>query len=237
MIAYAAVDVHAGHVVQLVGGDTGDARVVLDDPTHVAMYWQTQGFPALHVVDLDAALGTGENRELITAALKAVDIPVQIGGGIRSEDDVAYWIEAGASQVIIGTRALEDRGWLRNVAARNAGKVIVAADVRDGFVVTHGWQVKSPIPVAEYVQELNEIALGGVLVTDVNREGRLLGADADMFRGLARLCDHPLIASGGIRGNEDLGALADAKVAGAILGMALYTDAIDIGRVRELYTR
>jgi phosphoribosylformimino-5-aminoimidazole carboxamide ribotide isomerase len=201
------------------------------------MHWAAEGFPALHVVDLDAALGTGENRTLITAALDAVDIPVQVGGGIRSEEDVAYWIDAGASQVIIGTRALEDRSWLRNVAARNAGKVIVAADVRDGFVVTHGWQIKSPIPVAEYVQELNEIALGGVLVTDVNREGRLLGADTALFGGLAQLCDHPLIASGGIRGNDDLGALSRAGVAGAILGMALYTNEIDIGGVREMYTR
>ena len=227
MIAYAAIDIHDGQVVQLVGGDTDEARVVLNDPVAVAEKWASSGFPALHIVDLDAALGTGSNRELVTAVLDAVTIPVQVGGGIRSEADVAYWIEAGVSQVIIGTRALQDRAWLRNVAARNPGRVVVAADVREGLVVTHGWRNASATPVDQYVGELNEIALGGVLVTDIDREGRLAGANVEMFGRIARISQHPLIASGGIAGTADLPRLEEQGVAGAILGMALYTGAID----------
>lgn len=237
MIAYAAIDIHDGHVVQLVGGDTSEARVVLDDPVSVAKFWADSGFGAIHIVDLDAALGTGDNRALVTAAVSAVDIPVQVGGGVRSEADVAYWIEAGASQVVIGTRALQDRAWLLEVTAANSGRIVVAADVRNGNVVTDGWKTRSAMPVEQYIEELNAIDLGALLVTDVGREGRLAGADVAMFESIVRLSNHPLIASGGVAGMTDLPALADAGASGVVLGMALYTGAIDMQVIAREYSR
>jgi phosphoribosylformimino-5-aminoimidazole carboxamide ribotide isomerase len=237
MIAYAAIDVHGAHVVQLVGGDTQEARVVLDDPVNVAQSWEKEGFAGLHMVDLDAALGTGDNRELIRRAMQSVQVPVQVGGGIRSAEDVAYWLDAGAAQVIIGTRALQDRQWLRNIADQNPRRILVAADVRDGLVVTHGWRRDSEIPVVDYIADLNEISLGGILVTDVDREGRLLGANAGLFGEIIRIAKHPVIASGGIANNGDLEALDAIGISGVILGMALYTGAIDTSLIRKAYTR
>jgi phosphoribosylformimino-5-aminoimidazole carboxamide ribotide isomerase len=237
MIAYAAIDIHDGHVVQLVGGDTGEARVVLDDPLSVAQFWADSGFGAIHIVDLDAALGTGDNRALVTAAISAVDIPVQVGGGVRSEADVEHWIEAGASQVVIGTRALQDRTWLRDVASAHVGRIIVAADVRDGFVVTDGWKTRSEMPMNRYITEINDIELGAILVTDVGREGRLAGADVRMFENIVGLSAHPLIASGGVAGTAELRRLADAGVAGVVLGMALYTGAIDMQTIAREYAQ
>ncbi len=236
MIAYAAIDLHAGHVVQLVGGETDAARVVLDDPVAVARSWVDAGFAAIHIVDLDAALGTGDNRAIVDAILEAVDVTVQIGGGVRQDDQVAHWIDAGVAHVIIGTRALQDRAWLRAMSQRYPQRIVVAADVRDGCVATHGWKQSTPVPVLDYVRELNDYDIASVLVTDIGREGRLLGADTTLFESIAAASTHPLIASGGIANTEELAALAATGVAGVVLGMALYTGGIDAAVIKRDYS-
>ena len=236
MIAYAAIDLHDGQVVQLVGGDTDEARVVLDDPVAVARSWIDQGFRALHIVDLDAALGTGDNRDIVRAIFDASNVPVQIGGGIRADEDVAYWIDAGA-EVVIGTRAFRDRPWLERITALYPQRIVVAADVRDGMVATHGWRSSSEVPVREYVRDLNALPLRSVLVTDIGREGSLAGADFEMFRTLASDCSHPLVASGGVGGTADLAELEKTGVAGVVLGMALYTGHIDTRVVAQEFSK
>ena len=227
MIAYPAVDLRGGRVVQLVGGRPEDERVSLPDPVAVARRWVADGFRALHVVDLDAALGSGSNRDEIFAILEQVDVPVQVGGGVRDDESADTLLKAGAARVIVGTRAVEDHAWLETLAARWPGRIVVAADIRDGIVVTRGWTEGTGLEATNFLERLDPLPLGGILVTDVSREGRMQGADADRFAALAAATRHPLLASGGIRDIHDLHELARRGVAGAVLGMALYTGALD----------
>lgn len=226
MIAYAAIDLRAGRVVQLVGGRVHDERVSLPDPVAVAQRWQDAGFPALHVVDLDAALGLGDNSAAIEAILNGVTIPVQVGGGLRDDDAVARVLELGAARAIVGTRAVEDARWRRAIADRFPQQIVLAADVRAGRIATRGWQETTALQAEQFFQQVNSEPLAAVLVTDVSREGQMLGVDVDLFTRLANATVHPLLAAGGIRDAADLHALSRAGVSGAVLGMALYQGAI-----------
>jgi phosphoribosylformimino-5-aminoimidazole carboxamide ribotide isomerase len=226
LILYAAIDLRAGNVVQLVGGRPDAERISLRDPVGVARTWIAEGFRALHIVDLDAALGTGDNRAAILAILEAVDVPVHVGGGVRSEDAVDAWLSAGAARVIIGTRALEDPAWLEQVTRDWPGRVIVAADVRGDYITTRGWTADSAVHAETFLTNLDQLPLGAALVTDVSREGTMSGIDDARFHRLVRATRHPLIAAGGIGGFADLQALRAAGAAGAVLGMSLYTGAV-----------
>lgn len=227
MIAIPAIDLRAGRVVQLVGGEPGTERVSLPDPAGVARQWEHDGFAMLHVVDIDAALGSGSNRAAIEAVLAAAGVPVQVGGGVRTDDDAAALLDAGAARVVVGTRAIEEPAWLERIAARHAGRIVLAADVRRGAVVTHGWTATSDTSAVALLARVRALPLAGVLVTDVGREGRMQGADVVQFETLVEASRHPLIASGGIAGSADLMALAAVGVHAAVLGMALYTGALD----------
>lgn len=227
MIAYAAIDLRAGRAVQLIGGRPERERLSLPDPAGVAGRLAGVGFRALHVVDLDGALGSGSNRDAMLRILAAVNIPVQIGGGIRRGADVAAWLEAGAARVVVGTRAVADPGWLAALAASFAGRVVVAADVRGDRVVSHGWTHRTDLRITDLLDRVQGLPLAGLLVTDVSREGRLAGVDIARFRRLAALTSLPLIAAGGIRSLNDLRELAAAGIAGAVVGTALYTGDVD----------
>lgn len=228
MIAYAAIDLAHGKVVQLVGGRPEAERVRLSDPPAVARRWAAAGFAALHVVDLDAALGRGSNTAAIHSVIRAVRIPVQVGGGVREEDDIARLLEAGAARVVAGTRAVEDREWLGSAAKRFPDRIVVAADVRDRRLVTRGWTTRTDHHPLSFLGALAGLPLAGVLATDVSREGRMTGIDEPLFSGLAAAAPVPLLASGGIAGPADLDRLERAGAAGAVLGMALYTGAIPL---------
>jgi phosphoribosylformimino-5-aminoimidazole carboxamide ribotide isomerase len=228
MIAYAAVDLRGGRVVQLVGGRPDDERVSLPDPAAVARTWVDHGFAALHVVDLDAALGSGDNSAAIADVIEAAGhVPVQVGGGVRSLERAEALFDAGAHRVVAGTRAVQDRAWLEELADRWPGRVVVAADVLGDEVVVSGWTERAGIAATEFLAGLAGLHLGAVLVTDVSREGRMSGADAGRFARLALHSPHPLLASGGVAGAADLVALEGAGAAGVVLGMALYTGALD----------
>lgn len=228
MIVYPAIDLSNGRCVQWVGGRPETERVSLPDPVAVARQFVDAGFAALHVVDLDAALGSGNNRSSVAAILAAVDVPVQVGGGLRDDDSVAEVIALGAARALVGTRAVADRPWLARMAAAHPGRIVVAADCRRGEVVTHGWTEGSGVAAAEFIAGLAELPLAGILVTDVGREGRLGGPDVAFLGGLARASTHPVLAAGGIRGGDDLASLAAAGIAGAVLGMALYEGGLDL---------
>jgi phosphoribosylformimino-5-aminoimidazole carboxamide ribotide isomerase len=235
MIAYAAIDLKGGRVVQLVGGRPDAERVSLPDPVAVARDWEGAGFRSLHVVDLDGALGSGGNRAAIHGILENATVPVQVGGGIRSTAAVAELLEAGAAAVVVGTRAIEDGAWLSEIASRWPGRVVLAADVRGDEVVVRGWTAGSGARPADLFDRAADLPLAGVLVTDVGREGRMEGVDAPLFRRLARATTHRLLASGGIAGPADLAALRGAGAAGAVLGMALYTGAVDAAAIAGEY--
>lgn len=227
MIAVPAVDLREGACVQLVGGEYADERVRLADPVAVARRWADEGFAALHVVDLDAATGRGENADLIAEIVSAVQVPVQVGGGVRDEAAVERLLSLGAARIVVGTRALEEPQWLGELAARFPDVLVVAADVRERSVLTRGWTRTLDDPLPAVLSRLGELPLAGVLVTAVHQEDRLAGPDLQITREAAAALPHPVYASGGIAGLTDLRALAQAGAAGAVIGMALYTGALD----------
>ena len=227
MIAIPAVDLRGGACVQLVGGSYDHERVRLDDPLGVARSWTSFGFRRLHVVDLDAATGRGSNEEIVRDILREQTMDVQVGGGVRSGETIERLLSDGADRVVVGTRALEEMEWLAEMASLFPNELIVAADVRDRRVVTRGWSRTLPRDILDAVAELNELALGGLLVTAVHKEGQLRGTDLPLMEDVAELSVAPVIASGGVTTMDDLRALADRGVAGAVIGMALYTGALD----------
>ncbi|MBW3534532.1 MAG: 1-(5-phosphoribosyl)-5-[(5-phosphoribosylamino)methylideneamino] imidazole-4-carboxamide isomerase [Gemmatimonadetes bacterium] len=235
MIALPAVDLKGGRCVQLVGGRPDEERISLPDPVEVARGWWDAGFRWLHVVDLDAALGDGDNRDAVAAVLEATPASAQVGGGVRDDEAVAALLEAGARRVVVGTRAVDDPEWLRAVARRHPGRVVVAADVRAGVVLRRGWTEASSLRVEPFLEGLADVPLAGVLCTDVAREGRMEGIDLTGVRTVLAASPHPVQVSGGITTMDDLAALATAGAAGAVLGMALYTDTLDAEAVATAY--
>lgn len=222
-----AIDIRGGRTVQLVGGQPGTERVSLPDPLATARRFVELGFEELHVVDLDAALGNGNNQDLVRDLIATSSVPVQVGGGVRGHEAVTGLLNAGAARVIVGTRAVEDPEWLERMATQRPNDLVVACDVRDDKVVSRGWTESTALSALEFLERLEHLPLAGVLVTDVSREGRLAGIDGALFSRLARATSHPLLAAGGVTSMEDLEALNMAGAAGAVLGMSLYTGAID----------
>jgi phosphoribosylformimino-5-aminoimidazole carboxamide ribotide isomerase len=227
MIAIPAVDLRDGACVQLVGGEYAAERVRLPDPIAVARDWEQAGFGSLHIVDLDAATTRGNNRRVIQRLLDRAELDVQVGGGVRERDDIAWLLDAGATRVVVGTRALEDEEWLEEMAATFPQQLMVAADVRDRQVVTRGWTRTLHLDIEEALERLSALPLAGVLVTAVHKEGQMLGPDLTLMELVAESTHLPVMASGGITTDADLRLLADRGVAGAVLGMALYTGALD----------
>ena len=227
MIVIPAVDLRDGCCVQLVGGSFDDEMVRLDDPVSVARKWESDGFRRLHVVDLDAAMRTGSNAETVSSILRTVGSEVQVGGGIRDEQQIEALLRDGAMRVVVGTRAIEEPDWLADITARFPGTIIVAADARERNLVTRGWTRTSSRNVIDLVEELNDSLLAGVMETAVHREGLLQGPDLDLMEDVVRASDHSIHSSGGIRGMNDLHDLAELGVAAAIVGMAIYTGVLD----------
>lgn len=227
MIAIPAVDLRDGACVQLVGGSFAHEKVRLENPVEVARSWEHYGFHRLHVVDLDAAMGHGSNIAVVRSLLLDSTVPVQVGGGVRSDELVEELLEAGASRVIVGTRALEEPEWLAELAARHPGEIIVACDVRERRVTTRGWAHTLPLDILDVVEELNPLPLGGLLVTAVHREGLLQGTDLPLMEDVAESSNFPVYASGGVTTMQDLRALEHRGLAGVVIGMALYTGALD----------
>lgn len=227
MLALPAIDLRGGRVVQLVGGRPETERVSLPDALAVARRWVDAGFGMLHVIDLDAALGLGSNQDQILRILQAVSVPVQVGGGVRDDTLAASLLDAGAARVIVGTRAIEEPAWLADLAERHENRIVLAADVRDGLVLTRGWTAATGRPATEILGQLAALPLAAVLVTDVSREGQMIGMDTNLFATLRAATTHPLLAAGGVADITDLRALAGVGVDGTVLGMALYTGGLD----------
>lgn len=233
MIAIPAVDLRGGACVQLVGGSYEQERVRLDDPASVVRGFSAHGFKRLHLVDLDAATGRGSNEDLVRDILADRLIEMQVGGGIRSGETIERLLAEGAQNVVIGTRALEEMAWLSEMTSLFPNELIVAADVRDRRIVTRGWSRTLPRDILDTIAELNDLPLAGILVTAVHKEGQMRGTDLPLMEDVAELSSAPVIASGGITTMNDLRALEDRGVAATVIGMALYTGALDPRLVAE----
>jgi phosphoribosylformimino-5-aminoimidazole carboxamide ribotide isomerase len=227
MIAIPAVDLRGGRCVQLVGGRPEDERVSLPDPVAVAARWREEGFASVHVVDLDAALGSGDNADTIAEIVAAADVDVQVGGGVRTDERVEALLDTGVDRVVIGTKALDDPDWFGDVARRWPERVMIALDTRDGLILRKGWTEATLLRVEEYLPGLADLPLAGVLSTDVGREGRLEGIDRAGCARVIEASPHPVCISGGITTMDELAFLDEAGAASVVLGMAMYTDTLN----------
>jgi phosphoribosylformimino-5-aminoimidazole carboxamide ribotide isomerase len=222
-----AIDLRDGACVQLVGGSYADERVRIEDAPAVADNWARLGFDRIHLVDLDAATGRGSNREIVRAILGRRKIEVQYGGGVRDLDTIGELLAAGASEVVLGTRAVEDRAWLEEAVTTYPNRIIVAADTKGRQLATHGWAEAGSQTVTDFVDEVGSLPLAAILVTAIEREGRMEGPDLSLMRDLALGSKLPLQASGGIRSVDDIRRLDGLGISAVIIGMALYTGALD----------
>lgn len=226
MIVLPAVDIMDGRVVQLVGGRPGTEKISLPNPRDVALDWELKGAPALHVVDLNAALGRGDNFEAITSIMSKVKVPIQVGGGIRTTEAAETLLNLGAARVVVGTRAITDPDWFADLARSNYNKIILALDTRDGKIQMRGWKESSEKKLREVLQATEGLPLASVLHTNVNVEGKASGIDIEETKNFLDLCPHPVIVSGGITTMNDLVALEKIGVRSTIVGLALYMETI-----------
>ncbi|HVM11228.1 MAG TPA: 1-(5-phosphoribosyl)-5-[(5-phosphoribosylamino)methylideneamino]imidazole-4-carboxamide isomerase [Actinomycetota bacterium] len=221
MIVLPAIDVRGGRVVRLTRGVAGSEVVYADHPVEVGLRFVAEGASWLHVVDLDAALGTGSNPEVLRELIAAVPVPVQLGGGIRSLEAVEEALILGAARVVLGTATVRDPGFLRSVSERFPDRVVTAIDTDGQDVLVRGW-TEGAGALDELVPRLAEAGATRFLATAVDRDGTLGGPDLDLYRRLTALASVPIQASGGVRSLDDLRALAGTAVEGAVVGKALY---------------
>ena len=215
---YPAIDLRGGRVVRLHQGDFDQETVYHDDPVAVAQSFEAAGAPWIHVVDLDAARRTGDNRDAVVAVANAVSTPVQAGGGIRD----ASLLDDGVARIVLGSITIDEPEVVPALAASHPGRVAVGLDHRNGEVRFRGWEQSTGRQLHDVARELAVPGLAAFIVTDIARDGALAGPDVEGLRALLRVTDLPVIASGGVRSLDDLVALRALGVAGAIVGKAIY---------------
>jgi phosphoribosylformimino-5-aminoimidazole carboxamide ribotide isomerase len=226
VIVIPAIDLRGGKVVRLVEGDPSRQTVYSDDPVATALRFEELGAQWLHVVDLDAAFGTGSNGGTIGRISAHVSAQLQLGGGLRNDEAIMVALQRGAARIVLGTKATDQR-FLRSVLDSHGDRVVVALDVRGGRAMLHGWREDGP-PLEQLVSHLEGAGVARYLVTSVASDGRLEGPDLDLYRRILALTERPVIASGGISSTQDLKALSDLGVEAAIVGKALYEGRLDL---------
>lgn len=231
-----AVDIKDGCCVKLVQGRPGTGLTVSENPVEVAEYWAREGAEVLHVVDLDGAIeGSKVNRPLIFEIIRRVDVPVQVGGGVRSLEDAVSLVEAGASRIVLGTIVYENPRLFRLIVdSVGADRVIVAIDSRSGFVVKRGWTESTGVTVYDMLRRLDPGMFWGLLYTDVQREGLASGIDVKTLRGLLSVSSNPIIYAGGVSSLSDIAVLRDLGVYGVVVGKALYTGLFSLREAMEV---
>lgn len=224
-----AIDLLGGCAVRLQKGDYNKVTVYSDKPAEVAQKFAECGAKFLHVVDLDGAKsGKADNYETVKNIIDATDMSVEIGGGIRNIETVDKYIEAGVDRIILGTAALTDSEFLKAAIAKYGEKIAVGVDIKDGMVAIKGWTEVSGMSCDDFCAYLQELGVKTVICTDISKDGMMAGTNLELYRRLNREFSINFIASGGVSTLEDIKALKEMRVFGAILGKALYTGAIDL---------
>ena len=232
---YPSIDLRGGNVVRLAQGDFGRETIYDVDPAEVARAYADAGAGWLHVVDLDGAkAGRVSQADRVAAIVRAEPrLRVQAGGGVRSGEDVARLLDAGAARVVVGTKAVQDWPWLLDQLDLHPGRLTLAVDAKAGVVATHGWQETSGRPAADLAAASRGLPLAALLYTDVARDGMLGGTDHAGTAALADATDVPVLASGGVGSPADLRPLIASNVAGVVIGRAIYEGRIDLAAAVE----
>jgi len=230
VILFPAIDLKDGRCVRLRQGDMQQVTVFNDDAAAQARAFQAAGFEWLHVVDLNGAFaGHSVNADAIRAIRNAINLPMQMGGGIRDLAGVEAWLSAGVTRVILGTAAVRNPNFVREAARLHPGRIAVGIDARDGFVAVEGWAEASTLSAIELGKRFEDAGVAAIIFTDIARDGMLKGVNVEATAALARAISIPVIASGGVSGVEDIAALAasTAPIEGVVIGRALYDGRID----------
>lgn len=232
MMLYPAIDIQGGRCVRLVQGRMDEATVYGEDPSAMARRWVAEGAQALHIVDLDGAReGRPQNGEAVLAIRRAVSVPLQVGGGLRTSEAAASYLDAGVDRVVVGTRAALDGEFLAELCEAHPGRVAVGIDARDGRVALKGWTEVIALEALELARRAEDLGASSIIYTDIARDGTLSGPNVEAVGALARDVSLPVIASGGVATVEDLRrlkALEADGVEGVIVGKALYEETLTV---------
>lgn len=230
MLIIPAIDLKDGLCVRLLQGKKNEATVYSDDPSATALKWQSCGARLLHIVDLDGAFsGSQKNFESIMRIRKAVEMKIQVGGGIRDLERISLLISAGIDRVIIGTSAIENPEIIKEASGKYPGQILVGIDAKDSFVAVKGWVEVTKVKAIELGLKMQDYGASGIIYTDISRDGMLTGPNIEATSQMVKELQIPVIASGGISSLEDIKRLSQIKgLWGAITGKALYTGKLDL---------
>ncbi len=235
MIILPAIDIKDNKCVRLSQGDFNKIKIYSSNPLEMALKWQKEGAEYLHLVDLDGAKNEAFiNRKSIEKIAQSIDIPIQIGGGIRSEEKVKSLLDLGVSRVILGTAAVENTALLKTLLSKYGNdKIVVSIDAKDGKVATRGWKVISEINSLDLCKKLQDIGVKTIVYTDISKDGMLLGPNFDIYEELMKKTNLNIIASGGVSFMEDVIKLNKMNLYGAIIGKAFYDGLLNFREVIE----
>lgn len=234
MIIFPAIDIKNNKSVRLSQGDFNKINVYSNDPFNMAVKWKNQGGKFLHLVDLDGARNEEIiNRESIEKIAKNIDLPIQVGGGIRSEKRVEELLKIGVQRVIVGTIAIENKELLKRLVSKYEDKIIVSIDAKNGKVALRGWEVISEVNSLDLCKELEIIGVKTIVYTDISKDGMLQGPNFEIYEELSKKTSLNIIASGGITSIDDIKKLNEMDLYGAIIGKALYNENLKLKDVIE----
>lgn len=229
MIIIPAIDIKDNKFVRLVQGNFGNETIYGDNPVAIAKKWQNLGAEYIHIVDLDGAkTGKQANNETIKKIVKEIDIPVELGGGIRNLDSVKNNLDLGIDRVIIGTAAINDKNFLKQAVKLYGNRICVSLDAKDGKIAIEGWQKISKLDAFDYIEDLINIGVETIVYTDISKDGMLSGPNFKIYEKIVAKFNINVIASGGMSSIDDLKKLNEIGVYGAIIGKALYDKKIDL---------
>ena len=235
MFIYPAIDLFEGKAVRLYKGDYAQMTVYSENPVEVARDFQKRGAKCIHLVDLEGAKsGTTPNFETVAAIKEATGLFCEIGGGIRSMEVIAKYLDAGIDRVILGTAAVTDEAFLKEAVRIYGEKIAVGIDIRDGCVAIKGWTEKSEQNAMDFAGKMHDLGVKTLICTDISRDGAMEGANHGLYRELSERFDLQIIASGGVSSMADVVALMEMDIHGAIIGKAYYTGAIDLAEAVEV---
>lgn len=237
MYIYPAIDLYGGKAVRLFKGDYAQMTVYSDDPVSVAKDFAAAGASHIHLVDLEGAkIGRPANLAVIAKIVETTGLFAEVGGGIRDMETVDSYLGIGVSRVILGTAAVKDPDFLHAALQKYGEKIAVGVDLKDGFVAIKGWMETSDLKAEEFFEKMQKSGVKTIICTDISRDGAMKGTNRALYRALSEKFDIDLIASGGVSSMEDVMALADMKLHGAIIGKAYYIGAIDLKQAVEAAT-
>lgn len=235
MLIYPAIDLLTGRCVRLRQGDYSRETIFSDDPAATARRWVERGADRLHVVDLDGAkAGKPTNGPVIRRIVEAAEVPIQLGGGLRTEDDLAAAFDWGIRWAVIGTRALQSPEFIRAMAGRYPGRIVLGLDAKDGLVATEGWLEVSRVRAVDLARKVADAPLAAIVYTDIAKDGMMSGPNFEALAELEAAVSLPVIASGGVCTLDHVRRLVEARTPGCIIGRALYEGSLDLTEVLTL---